>query len=98
MRGISQKFWLFVGTLLTVLLLAAGGIEAWLSNRDSVEAIASIQRSESRAAAARITEYLRTIEAQIGDLANLPWNSGALSETDRQEEFHRMMKLVPAIF
>jgi two-component system, NtrC family, sensor kinase len=79
------------------MLIAVGGVNSYLSYRTHIANLQSIQQAEARAAAARIEEYLKAIEAQIRDVANLPWASGLLTEADRREEFHRLMKLVPAI-
>jgi two-component system, NtrC family, sensor kinase len=79
------------------MLLAVGGVNTWLAYRTNVANLRLIQQAEARAAAARIEEYLKAIEAQIRDVSKLPWASGLLTEDDRREEFHRMMKLVPAV-
>jgi signal transduction histidine kinase len=97
LRGIAFRFWLLVSLLLTVLMLAGAGIEARLAYLQSVEAAERLQQTEARAAADRIGQYLKAIEAQVHDAATLAWDSGALSAADLQEEFHRVMKLVPAI-
>ena len=97
MHGIALRFWLLVSLLLSGLLLAGAAIEARLAYLDSVEAAERAQRLEARAAGDRISQYLRSIESQIRDAATLAWDSGALTPEDLQEEFHRVMKLVPAI-
>jgi signal transduction histidine kinase/CheY-like chemotaxis protein len=97
MHGIALRFWLLVSLLLCGVLLAGAGIEARLAYLDSIEAAERAQRLEARAAGDRISQYLGTIESQIRDAATLAWGSGALSTADLQEEFHRVMKLVPAI-
>jgi signal transduction histidine kinase/CheY-like chemotaxis protein len=97
MQGIALRFWLLVSLLLSGLMLAGAGIEARLAYLDSVAAAERAQRLEARAAADRISQYLGSIESQIRDAATLAWDSGALSSADLQEEFHRVMKLVPAI-
>jgi signal transduction histidine kinase len=91
------RYWLTISALLAVMLLAVGGINTWLAYRTNVENLRLIQQAEARAAAARIEEYLKAIETQIRDVGNLPWSSGLLTEEDRREVFHRLMKLVPAV-
>lgn len=97
MRRIAFRFWFLVSLLLTVVLLAVGGIEARLAYLDSIADAERVQRLEARAARDRIAQYLAAIETQIHDAGTLAWDSGALSTSDLQEEFHRVMKLVPAI-
>lgn len=79
------------------MLIAVGGINTWLAHRTNIDNLKRIQQAEARAAAARIEEYLKAIETQIRDVGNLPWASGLLTEEDRREEFHRLMKLVPSV-
>jgi signal transduction histidine kinase len=79
------------------MLVAVGSINTWFAYRTNVGNLRLIQQAEARAAAARIEEYLKAIETQIRDVGNLPWASGLLTEEDRREEFHRLMKLVPAV-
>jgi signal transduction histidine kinase len=97
LTSLLPRYWLTISALLAAMLIAVSGVTTWLAYRTHSENLRLIQQAEARAAAARIEEYLRAIEAQIRDVGNLPWSSGLLSEEDRREEFHRLMKLVPAV-
>jgi signal transduction histidine kinase len=78
-------------------LVLSGLIEMALSYRATMAATAELQRSEVRAAAVRIEQYLEGIRAQVAQVSSLPWETGLLDVRDHREEFHRLLKLVPAI-
>jgi signal transduction histidine kinase len=61
------------------------------------ESATATQALEVRSAVGTIDQYLRGIERQIQEVSALPWASGLLGTEDRRIEFHRLMKLVPAI-
>jgi signal transduction histidine kinase len=80
------------GTLVGSQLI--GAVFDYAEIRDTVTAV---QGLEVRSAARTIDQYLKTIERQIFEVGSLPWNSGLLGPEDRRLEYHRLMKLVPAI-
>src|SRR6185503_11302605 len=49
------------------------------------------------AAAARIRDYLKSLESEVHEMSGLPWGRGVLDPGGRLEEFRRLLKLVPAI-
>ena len=78
-------------------LVAEGLIELAFDYQESRQAAAALQRVETRAAAERIGQFLAGIERQITDMSALPWTTGLLGLEERRDEYHRLMKLVPAI-
>jgi signal transduction histidine kinase len=87
-----------------VLMLLVGGalviqglFEMAFAYRESLQAAAQVQRAEVRAAAGRIEQYLDAIERQVEQVSSLPWDSGLLQLPERRDEYHRAMKLAPAI-
>jgi signal transduction histidine kinase len=95
--GLFPKYAAALMGLVGGALILSGLIEMALNYRATVEATAELQRSEVRTAAIRIEQYLEGIREQVGDVSSLPWDTGLLGATDRREEFHRLLKLVPAI-
>jgi len=78
-------------------LVIQGLVEMAFAYRESLQAAAQVQRAEVRAAAGRIEQYLGAIERQVEQVSSLPWDSGLLQLAERRDEYHRAMKLVPAI-
>jgi signal transduction histidine kinase len=95
-RSISTRYWLIISLLLGLLLVGAGASDIWFAYRENIERISQIQRAEAKAADGRILDYLRDIETQIKDVAQIAWIP-ALTDQDRLDEFHRLLKIVPAI-
>jgi signal transduction histidine kinase len=58
--------------------------------------ITSVQVAAAWSAAARIESWVDAVARQLREVGGLPWGGGRLDEADRREEFHRLLKLVPA--
>jgi signal transduction histidine kinase len=95
--GLFPKYAAAVMGLVGGALVLSGLIEMGLSYRATMGATAELQRSEVRAAASRIEQYLEGIGAQVTEVSSMPWETGLLDVQDHREEFHRLLKLVPAI-
>jgi signal transduction histidine kinase len=78
-------------------LLLQGLVDIVFDYRETREAAEAVQRTEVRAAAGRIEQYLASIEHHMNEVGNLPWGSGVLGLQDRRDEYHRLMKLMPAV-
>ena len=78
-------------------LLLQGLVDLVFDYRETRNTAEGVQRTEVRAAAARIEQYLASIEHSVAEMGNLPWASGMLGLQERREEYHRLMKLTPAI-
>ncbi len=61
------------------------------------ETATATQGLEVRAAARTIDQFLQGIERHVREVGALPWASGLLGAQDRRLEYHRLMKLVPAV-
>ncbi len=90
-RTYATLFVLAVGTA----LLASGVIGICISYRDHTASLVRIQREQAEAAAGRIGEFIRDIQAQIGWTTQLPWSDYRLA--DQQIDALRLLRLVPAI-
>ena len=91
-RKYASVLMLFVG----IVLIAGGTLEVLFNYRETRAQVELRQDVEARAAAMRIREYLRGIEAQLREVSGLPWQS-VLEAQQRRDEYRRLLKLVPAI-
>ncbi|HET9580159.1 MAG TPA: ATP-binding protein [Usitatibacter sp.] len=96
-RSLFRKYAAIFMALVAGGLVAEGLVELGFDYEESRQAAAELQRAEARAAAERIGQFLEGIERQVIDVSALPWTSGLLGLEERRDEYHRMMKLVPAI-
>lgn len=92
-----RRYWIATSLLVTALLVAYGAVQAWFEWNEGVRRISSRQQSEARAAARELEITLAFLEAQLSEVAQLPWEAGVLTDADRQQEFHRLQKLIPAV-
>jgi signal transduction histidine kinase len=91
-------FWKYV-VLFTLATSAAfildGLVDIWLTYRDHRATLVRIQREQAIAAAARITQFIREIEAQLGWTTHLSWATTTLEQ--RALDGRRLLRQVPAI-
>jgi signal transduction histidine kinase/putative methionine-R-sulfoxide reductase with GAF domain len=85
---------LFVAVV-SLALIAVGLPEIWLSYQEHKDALVRIQREQAEAAAAKIGQFVKEIEGQIGWTTQLPWSGGALEQ--RRFDALRLLRQVPAI-
>jgi signal transduction histidine kinase len=96
-RSLFRRYAAVLMALVGGALVIEGLFEMAFAYRESLQAAAQVQRAEVRAAAGRIEQYLDAIERQVEQVSGLPWDSGLLQLTERRDEYHRAMKLAPAI-
>jgi signal transduction histidine kinase len=85
---------LFV-SVVCVALLTNGLFEIWFSYQENKQALTRIQREQAEAAAAKIGQFIKDIEGQIGWTTQLPWTASALEQ--RRFDALRLLRQVPAI-
>jgi signal transduction histidine kinase len=78
-----------------VALLSNGIFEVFFYYREHKASLIRIQREQAEAAAAKISQFVREIEGQLGWTAQLPWSAGSLQ--DRRFDALRLLRQVPAI-
>src|SRR4051812_2735632 len=78
-----------------VALLTNGLFEIWFSYREHKAALIRIQREQAEAAAAKISQFIREIESQVGWTTQLPWSAGTIDQ--RRFDGLRLLRQVPAI-
>jgi signal transduction histidine kinase len=78
-----------------VALLSNGIFEVFFYYREHKAALIRIQHEQAVAAAAKITQFIKEIESQVGWTTQLPWSAGSIEE--RRFDAWRLLRQVPAI-
>src|SRR5437899_1046642 len=92
----SRLFTEYVALFVAVVgvALASNGIfEVFFYYREHKAALIRIQHEQAEAAAAKISQFIKEIESQLGWTTQLPWSAGS----DRRFDAHRLLRQVPAI-
>jgi signal transduction histidine kinase/CheY-like chemotaxis protein len=85
---------LFVAVV-TVALLFSGLFDALFYYREHRDALVRIQREQAEAAAAKIGQFIKEIESQLGWTTQLPWSAGGVDQ--RRFDALRLLRQVPAV-
>jgi serine phosphatase RsbU (regulator of sigma subunit) len=94
----SRLFIKYVALFMAVVcvaLLANGMFEVFFSYREHKAALIRIQREQAEAAAAKLGQFIREIESQLGWTTQLPWSAGLIEQ--RRFDALRLLRQVPAI-
>lgn len=94
---LATRYFVAFAAVVASALIAIGAIDAASAYRRGVAQIGELQRAQVGVVATRISAYLDTVAMQLSEVNALPWSSGVLSEQDRRNELHRLLKLNPAI-
>lgn len=94
---LSLRYWAVVGGLLTAFLVIGGAVEIFSAFRENVARLATVQRALAHLVGGQVDFVLATIERSLTDTASLPWREGLLGVEDARQEFHRLLKIAPAI-
>jgi signal transduction histidine kinase len=96
-RGrLFRKYVALFVAVVCVALLANGLLEVWFSYQEHKASLVRIQREQAQAAAAKIEQFIKEIQNQIGWTTQLPWSAGAAIEQRRFDAL-RLLRQVPAI-
>ena len=76
-----------------VALLSNGIFEVFFYYREHKAALIRIQHEQAEAAAAKISQFIKEIESQLGWTTQLPWSAAS----DRRFDALRLLRQVPAI-
>lgn len=98
-RGIRSRLFtkyvvLFVAVV-AVALLANGLFEVLFYYREHKAALVRVQHEQAEAAAAKIGQFVKEIESQLGWTTQLPWSAGSIEQ--RRFDALRLLRQVPAI-
>jgi signal transduction histidine kinase len=78
------------------IALASNGIfEVFFYYREHKAALIRIQHEQAEAAAAKISQFIKEIESQLGWTTQLPWSAGSIEQ--RRFDALRLLRQVPAI-
>ncbi|GLR86641.1 ATP-binding protein [Bradyrhizobium iriomotense] len=94
----SRLFTKYVGLFVAVVgvaLLANGLFEVFFYYREHKTALIRVQREQAEAAAAKIGQFVKEIESQLGWTTQLPWSAGSIEQ--RRFDALRLLRQVPAI-
>jgi signal transduction histidine kinase len=78
-----------------VALLSNGIFEVFFYYREHKAALIRIQHEQAEAAAAKISQFIKEIESQLGWTTQLPWSAGSIEQ--RRFDALRLLRQVPAI-
>jgi signal transduction histidine kinase len=94
----SRLFTKYVALFVAVVgvALASNGIfEVFFYYREHKAALIRIQHEQAEAAAAKIGQFIKEIESQLGWTTQLPWSAGSIEQ--RRFDALRLLRQVPAI-
>jgi GAF domain-containing protein len=94
----SRLFLKYTGLFVAVVCLALltnGIFEIWGSYRENKEALIRIQHEQAEAAAAKIGQFIKEIESQVGWTTQLLWSAATTEQ--RRFDALRLLRQVPAI-
>jgi signal transduction histidine kinase len=97
-RTRGRLFLKYVGLFVAVVSLALvsnGLFEVWFSYQEHKAALVRIQREQAEAGAAKLSQFFREIEGQLGWTTQLPWSASTLE--NRRFDALRLLRQVPAI-
>src|SRR5215210_1879622 len=78
-----------------IALLTNGLFEVWFSYQEHKASLIRIQREQAQGAAAKISQFIKEIESQVGWTTQLPWSAGTIEQ--RRFDGLRLLRQVPAI-
>ncbi|WP_439393645.1 ATP-binding protein [Bradyrhizobium sp. PMVTL-01] len=98
-RGIRTRLFakyvaLFVAVV-AVALLANGLFEVFFYYREHKASLIRVQHEQAEAASAKIGQFVKEIENQLGWTTQLPWSAGSIEQ--RRFDALRLLRQVPAI-
>jgi HAMP domain-containing protein len=94
----SRLFTKYVALFVAVVgvaVLSNGIFEVYFYYREHKAALIRIQHEQAEAAAAKIGQFIKEIESQLGWTAQLPWSAGSIEQ--RRFDALRLLRQVPAI-
>jgi signal transduction histidine kinase len=91
-----RKYVVLFAAVVSIALLANGLLEIWFSYQEHRASLVRIQREQAQAAAAKIEQFIKEIEGQIGWTTQLPWTAGSSLEQRRFDAL-RLLRQAPAI-
>ena len=97
-RTRRRLFTKYVGLFVAVVclaLLSNGVFDVFFYYQEHKASLIRIQREQAEAAAAKIGQFIKEIESQLGWTTQLPWSAGSIEQ--RRFDALRLLRQVPAI-
>src|SRR5882757_5210279 len=90
-----RKYCALFVTIVCAALLANGLLDIWFSYQDHKDSLIRIQQEQAEAAAGKISQFVKEVEAQLGWTVQLPWSASTIEQ--RRVDAVRLLRLVPAV-
>src|SRR5499426_4149618 len=94
----KRLFIKYVALFVAVVILAlssSGAFDVYFYYKEHKVSLIRIQREQAEAAAAKIGQFVKEIESQLGWTTQLPWSAGSIDQ--RRFDPLRLLRQVPAI-
>jgi signal transduction histidine kinase/ActR/RegA family two-component response regulator len=91
-------FWKYATLFVLVVssaLVANSLVETWFTYQEQQAALVRLQKEQAASAAAKITQFVKEIESQLGWTTHLSWTDPAMEQ--RELDATRLLRQVPAI-
>jgi signal transduction histidine kinase len=96
LRGRLFRKYVFLFLAVVCVALVTNGLsEIWFSYQEHKSSLIRIQREQAESAAAKISQFIKEIESQVGWTTQLPWSAGTIDQ--RRFDGLRLLRQVPAI-
>ena len=94
-RRLFAKYVALFVAVVCVALLSNGIFDVYFYYQEHKASLIRIQREQAEAAAAKIGQFIKEIESQLGWTTQLPWSAGSIEQ--RRFDALRLLRQVPAI-
>src|ERR1700674_2688156 len=95
--GLFLKYAVPVVILVSAGLILGNLVEFYFSYQDSKSGLARLQREKAIGAAARIEQFVRELEHQLGWIAQTPWGPHGVPLEQRRLDSLRLLRDAPAV-
>jgi two-component system, NtrC family, sensor kinase len=94
-RRLFTKYVALFVAVVCIALVSNGIFDVVFYYREHKVSLIRIQREQAEAAAAKINQFIKEIESQLGWTTQLPWSAGSIEQ--RRFDALRLLRQVPAI-
>jgi signal transduction histidine kinase/CheY-like chemotaxis protein len=94
-RRLFTKYVALFVVVVSLALLSNGIFDVLFYYQEHKASLIRIQREQAEAAAAKIGQFIKEIESQLGWTTQLPWSAGSIEQ--RRFDALRLLRQVPAI-
>jgi two-component system, NtrC family, sensor kinase len=94
-RRLFTKYVALFVAVVCVALISNGVFDVFFYYQEHKASLIRIQREQAEAAAAKISQFIKEIESQLGWTTQLPWSAGSIEQ--RRFDALRLLRQVPAI-